>query len=119
MYASVISMMMNIILNYLFIFRFGYIAAGYTTLFCYLMQAILDYYAMRKAVKFYIFNQKKISIISFCILLISVIGSIIYKYILFRYFAMLFIIILCFYNRKYIISIFEILRKGEKKNEAN
>ena len=37
---------LNIILNYIFIRRFGYYAAAYTTLFCYIMYALFHYLAM-------------------------------------------------------------------------
>ncbi len=45
--ASIIGAMLNILLNMIFIPRFGYLAAGYTTLFCYLMFAIGHYIIMQ------------------------------------------------------------------------
>ena len=44
--ASVISGILNIILNYVFIKRFGYIAAGWTTMFCFVFLAGAHYVAM-------------------------------------------------------------------------
>lgn len=41
--ASVIGGITNIVLNYVFIKKFGYLAAGYTTLFCYILYAVLHY----------------------------------------------------------------------------
>lgn len=114
MYASVTAMVINIILNYLFIPIFGYFAAGYTTLFCYLLQAIMDYFAMCKTVKNYIFNREKIIILSLCVLFISIIGDIVYQYIFFRYFLLLFIVVLFVFYGKSIVSVFDILRRGEK-----
>lgn len=46
--ATVGGALLNIVLNYVFIKRFGYLAAGYTTLFGYILFAILHYYFMRK-----------------------------------------------------------------------
>lgn len=46
MKASVISAVANIALNYICIPRFGYIAAGYTTLFSYIILCILHYKAV-------------------------------------------------------------------------
>lgn len=46
MVASVISALTNILLNYIFIRMFGYIAAGYTTLFCYFVYAVAHYFCM-------------------------------------------------------------------------
>lgn len=52
-FASVLSAILNILLNYIFIPQFGYIAAGYTTLFCYIFFAVFHYIAMK-----YICNTK-------------------------------------------------------------
>ena len=41
--ASVIGGIANIVLNYVFIKKVGYLAAGYTTLFCYVFYVILHY----------------------------------------------------------------------------
>lgn len=46
--ATVVGAVANIILNYVFIRIFGYYAAGYTTLFCYILYAVFHYCFMRK-----------------------------------------------------------------------
>lgn len=43
----------NIALNYIFIHKFGFVAAGYTTLVCYVVNALMHYYFMRKVCKTY------------------------------------------------------------------
>lgn len=48
MIASVSGAILNIALNYAFIKIFGYMAAGYTTLICYVVYAIVHYFFMRK-----------------------------------------------------------------------
>ena len=45
--ASVIGAILNILLNWFCIPRFGYIAAGYTTLICYILYVTAHYCAMR------------------------------------------------------------------------
>ena len=52
--ATVGGAVLNIVLNYIFIRKFGYVAAGYTTLFSYMLFALLHYYFMRKICKQYI-----------------------------------------------------------------
>ena len=42
-FASAVGGITNIILNYVFIRRAGYLAAGYTTLFCYVLYVLLHY----------------------------------------------------------------------------
>lgn len=51
--ATIGGALLNIVLNYIFIKKFGYIAAGYTTLFGYMLFAILHYYFMNRICKQY------------------------------------------------------------------
>ncbi len=48
MIASVLGAVLNIILNYIFVPLCGYIAAGYTTLFCYIVYSLSHYIFMKK-----------------------------------------------------------------------
>ena len=56
--ASVFGAILNILLNWFCIPRFGYIAAGYTTLICYALFVAAHYYAMRIICQQKIGNQK-------------------------------------------------------------
>lgn len=49
--ATIVGAIVNIILNYIFIDVHGYYAAGYTTLLCYMIFAIMHYGFMRKICK--------------------------------------------------------------------
>lgn len=51
MIASTIGGALNIVLNYFFIKMFGFIAAGYTTLFCYVFYAVVHYGFMKKIIR--------------------------------------------------------------------
>lgn len=51
MIASTIGAGLNIILNFIFIRVFGYIAAGYTTLICYICYCIGHYFIMKRVCK--------------------------------------------------------------------
>ncbi len=69
MVASIIGALLNVGLNYVFIHRFGYIAAGYTTLVCYAIYSIAHYLIMRKVCRQfcngnYPYETKKIVLIS-------------------------------------------------------
>ena len=48
MMASVTGALLNLILNYIFIGMYGYIAAGYTTLVCYMVYSVIHYMFMCK-----------------------------------------------------------------------
>lgn len=89
-YASVIGAGMNIILNYIFIKLCGFIAAAYTTLFCYFGFSICHYVFMMKILKKNkqknsIYDIKSISIISICLICISLIMVALYEHTYIRW----------------------------------
>ena len=49
--ATGVGAILNILLNLVFINLFGYFAAGYTTLICYIVFAVMHHHFMRKACK--------------------------------------------------------------------
>ena len=49
--ATTAGALLNIILNYIFIKLFGYVAAGYTTLVCFMVYAVFHYVFMKKICK--------------------------------------------------------------------
>ena len=49
--ATMIGAALNILLNLIFIQKFGYMAAGYTTLVCYIAFAFMHYFFMKKICK--------------------------------------------------------------------
>ncbi len=118
MYASVISAALNILLNYIFIPKYGYIAAGYTTLFCYLLQATLDFLLMRSYVGQSVYNMKHIGILSAIIIALSILSPHIYAFRLLRYFAVLLSIVVAILMRDRIKNILTIIKKEDNKNEA-
>lgn len=48
----------NIVLNYFFVKKFGFVAAAYTTLFCYLLLMILHHYISRGVLKVHLYHDK-------------------------------------------------------------
>lgn len=62
MLASTFSAVLNIVFNAVFISCFGYIAAGYTTLICYIVYAGAHFIAMRKVCKDQMDNAKVYSV---------------------------------------------------------
>lgn len=88
--ATVGGALLNIVLNYIFIKKFGYIVAGYTTLFSYIVFAILHYYFCHRICKEFMggvkpYNTKVILAISAGTLLIGLSILLVYPYPLARY----------------------------------
>ncbi len=67
--ASLASAVANVALNYFFIKQYGFIAAGFTTLFCYMLLSVCHYFFMKKVCRQYmdgynVYNAKMIALIS-------------------------------------------------------
>ena len=112
MYASVTATVANIILNYIFIRRYGYIAAGYTTLACYIIQVVFDYVAMRKTVGRDVYNMKYILSLSAAVTAIALISSASYDYPIVRYVLASAIALAALMKRKTILEMIFHLKKN-------
>ena len=90
MTASVLGALLNVVLNYIFIKRFGYIAAGYTTLVCFMVYSIAHYVFMRKVCRDccdgkYPYETRKIVLITIPFLAAGFIFMATYNYPVIRY----------------------------------
>ena len=102
LYASLCSGFVNIILNFFLIQRFGYIAAAYTTIFSYALQALLDYIISKRIMGKEIYDIKKILLLSISIVIASILISLLYSNNAVRYIIIFCVIVLfCLYFRRY------------------
>ena len=115
MIASSIGAILNIVLNAIFIPLFGFIAAGYTTLVCYLFFMLAHYYFMKricdkKLEGAKIFDTK--FIIYSCVILCGVSAGcmILYNGYIIRYLLMLSILLIIVSFRKKILQILHSLK---------
>lgn len=105
MTASVISAVINIALNYVFISRFGFIAAGYTTLVCYAIYSAAHYFFMKIVIKKHIpgadiYNGKLIFSMMFGIITFSMLVMLIYDYAVIRIGILVVLAIAAYIKRK-------------------
>lgn len=111
MYISSAGALLNIVLNYFGIKIFGYIAAAYTTLICYVLFAIGHYiYTVRcvfvvENVK-NVFNTKRVLTLSIALIVLEILFIFIYDYIVIRYAILAFIIVFVFSNRNRMKGLF-------------
>lgn len=99
----------NIILNLIFIPIFGFSAAGYTTLLCYMLFAIMHYIFMRKVCKeklnnIKVFDLRFIITLSIIVLILTIAVTFLYNYQLIRYLFIALGIILLVIKHKYFIK---------------
>lgn len=107
--ATCVGALFNIILNYIFINIFGYYAAGYTTLICYVIYAVCHYIFMRKICKDYLDNAnpydlKKTLLISSVFLIIGFLFLFTYKNIWLRYGLIIILIVIAVIKHNLIIN---------------
>lgn len=65
--GSICAALVNIVLNYIFIPIFGYVAAAYTTLITYMIYFVFHYIVAYKVQGFSIYDTKKLVLISFAL----------------------------------------------------
>ena len=107
--GTLISAIANIVLNYIFIPLCGYQAAGYTTLFCYMLNAIMHYFFMRKICRTYLddirpYNPTILMLIAVVFMVIGFSYIPLYSNMIVRYCFTISLLIISYINRKKIIA---------------
>ncbi|MCR4585616.1 MAG: oligosaccharide flippase family protein [Lachnospiraceae bacterium] len=118
MSASICAAALNVGLNAVFIPRYGYMAAAYTTLVCYILYTLFHYIVMRRilykeiAVKS-IYNDRHILMLSACVTVAGLALTVLYAYMAVRLILFGIIMIIAFINRN---KIMEVLKLKKTKN---
>lgn len=104
MYASVIGALLNILLNAIFIPIFGFIAAAYTTLVCYIVFMLMHYLFAKKVIRLQrfiepVYDNKTIFILSFIISGVCLTSMMTFNYLIIRIVIILAIITICIIKR--------------------
>lgn len=101
----------NIVLNYLCIPRFGYIAAAYTTLFSYIILVCMQCIFMMLVTKRKIYNMKFLCFMSCFIVFICIFCNVLYSFMFLRYVIIFAIVITIIKFRKNLILLIQTIRK--------
>lgn len=120
MFATMGSAALNVGLNFIFIRLFGYVAAGYTTLFCYIAYTAFHYVVYRRTCRKHgitemPYNAKAFFLISVVLVVVGLAAMSLYNYPLIRYAAILLIVMVGIIERKQIV---EIVRQVKNKGEG-
>ena len=116
--GSILSAVLNIVLNFLLIPVFGYVVAGYTTLFSYIVFWLSNLYYMNKSCKDKIedyrydtlFDWKKIFIIATAFTILIILLTFTYYTIWLRIIFVGIIGIIALLNRNKIIEYFKLIK---------
>lgn len=101
--ASTLAALSNIFLNFIFIKLFGFIAAGYTTMVCYMLLSLFHYLNVKHKGYEAVLDNKFIFIISCVVISFTIIVSFLYSYTLLRYLFILGIVLVIFLKKNRII----------------
>lgn len=116
---SIVCSVLNIVLNIVFIPRYGYFAAGWTTLVSYILLTILHHILMRRACRRNrmterIFREKELLAISVGVVLSSFGAMGLYRTGWLRYGALAVLAVLLFGFRKQVFQVLKQMGKGEE-----
>lgn len=108
--ASISSAILNLLLNLVLIPLFGYLAAAYTTLACYIILSILHYCFMKKILRNNlnrksIYDERIIFIVSLFMIIITIGAVLLYPITLFRYLLISILIIIPLLRKKKLLEI--------------
>ena len=117
MICSTISAVLNIVLNYIFIPKFGFIAAAYTTLACYLINACMHSFVLKRIYKNYLKSNEAINInitgiLGIVLSIVAIFISTIYKYFIIRW-GIVFAILLVFVEKRK--QLLKLIKKIKRK----
>lgn len=121
MYVSMACAVIKVILNYIGIKMFGYMAAAYITLFCYILFAAAHYVYMTVSVKKElkvqkIFDTRRIIILSLAVAICGMVVILLYDMMIIRYTLVAICLIICILKRKTLISFAKSLKADKKKS---
>ena len=114
--AAIFSAIVNVILNAIFIPKFGFVAAAYTTLASYLILAVLDYVYMRvickkKNVDSNLYNIKGLVLLFVVFGFIGFLAMSLYNYPIIRYSIITVVFIIMFIFREKLMKLFKSVQK--------
>lgn len=117
--ATTVSAVLNIILNYFGIKWFGYHAAGYTTLICYIGMALLYYVFYRKIVRQELadcppmYDVRLILAAGIVMVGVTVLMAMTYRYFYIRYSLIVLLVIVAIVKRRPLIAAIKRLKNKE------
>lgn len=115
MFASLTSAILNIILNAWLIPIFGIVAAGFTTLFSYLVQAVIDYFGLRKSRMNNVYDIKYIVLITVFVM-VGMTSAFLYSnsgiFLIMRVVIFVALLVAIFMKRNIIINAVKTMKKS-------
>ena len=111
-WASIGAAAINLVLNFVFIKMFGFVAAAYTTLASYIVFVFANYLTMKQVLKENNeedngYNYKALILVFVGMCILSVIGALLYGVLLARIAVLLLLSVVIFFKRKYFVDLYK------------
>lgn len=118
MISSIVAALLNIGLNYVFILKYGYYAAGYTTLVCYMLYSLGHYFVSTRMIKrqdinVRFFDVSAILLISAVLAALCLLSNFLFDKPVIRVLFILAICAGCIVKRNYLINLLKNLRSKD------
>lgn len=122
-FASLGAAAANLILNWIFIRLFGYIAAAYTTLFSFLLFALGNWFAMKRLLKKHGredrgYNYRGLILVFILAAILAVAGTALFSLLPVRAAAAAAVLIILFLCREKILALFRTIRSAKAENAS-
>ena len=105
MIATTMAAALNLVLNLIFIRKYGFVAAGYTTLVCYALLTLLHYLNVKKQGFEDCIDNRRVLLLSIIVILCSLGINGLYAFPTVRYVAIILILMGCFVKRRTILQV--------------
>ena len=114
--ATIVGAVLNIVLNAVFIPKFGFIAAGYTTLACYILYAFAHYFFMRRVLRKFmngtkIYDVRIILALGLFLLLGAAAIMLLYTRPVIRYCLLAVLLGVAIWKRKFLMDLLSKMKK--------
>lgn len=122
MLASVFGAVINVVLNFFGIKMFGYLAAGYTTLICYMFFGVAHYLfssrVLIKKIGYNFFSTRNLVLLSCAVIIGMLFITMIYPFTWLRYVFLFGLILLFVFFREKILNIVSEMREMKQNKDA-
>lgn len=116
--STVTAAVVNVVLNAIFIPKFGFVAAAYTTLVSYLVLLVMHWLGYRKCATVLIYDMKTLTGICAAIVCACLLCSLTYETVILRYGIVAVLLLVIVLKRKAIISKLKELKKPASSADA-
>lgn len=111
MLSTTVAAVSNLLMNYVFIHQFGYLAASYTTLASYIILAVMQYIFMYIVHQGKVYDMAFIALLSVTLVCFTMLCLILYSYLLVRYLLVIALLLLAVIFRNKLAGLFKTMKK--------